>query len=279
MYINKDKSIITLSSWLPWKTTTLLAGVHGNEVSWVQALHSFLEQWIPIVSGKVFLIFANIEGLSMGKRYYEKDMNRCFITNTWGSTYEEQRVREILPYLEQSDYVLDIHNTLSPSSFKPFLISEHYEIDNYFDVEYVVSGFDALHPGGSDGYMNSMGKIGLCLEVGSIYDNADALVQKAKGGILNFLKYTGNIAGIPIQYPNKKRILFDTIYRNRFPSFRLVSPLGDFESVKAWQLLGYDGTIPVYADREGTILFARNRESVGEECFCLGNQLNLAIAR
>jgi hypothetical protein len=49
---------------------------------------------------------------------------------------------------------------------------------------------------------------------------------------LNFLKFTGNIAGNPIIYPNKKRIHFDFIYRNQSPNFRFIKQRGDFEEVK-----------------------------------------------
>ena len=141
-------------------------------------------------------------------------------------------MRELLPYLEKSDYLLDVHNTLREVNSIPFLINEYPKLDDYFDVKYAVSGFDNLHPGGSDGYMNSIGKVGLCLEAGSIYDNQDVVIQNAKEGVLNFLRFTGNIAGAPILYRDKTRIHFDTIYKNLSSSFRFVKPLGDFEVVR-----------------------------------------------
>jgi len=40
-------------------------------------------------------------------------MNRCFLENNNGETYEDNRTREIIPYLQESDYLLDVHNTLN----------------------------------------------------------------------------------------------------------------------------------------------------------------------
>ena len=64
-------------------------------------------------------------------------------------------------------------------------------MDQYFPVDTVVSGLDTLHPGGSDGYMNSIGKVGLCIESGSIYDPRG--IEIARDSVLNFLRATGTI--------------------------------------------------------------------------------------
>jgi hypothetical protein len=48
--------------------------------------------------------------------------------------------------LDISDTLLDIHNTLSEENSIPFLISEDDSYSKYFDVNYVIKGFDTLHP-------------------------------------------------------------------------------------------------------------------------------------
>lgn len=118
-------------------------------------------------------------------------MNRSFHNIPQGSAYEDIRAQELLPFLRESDVLLDIHNTLNTENSIPFLISEHANMDQYFPVDTVVSGLDVLHPGGSDGYMNSIGKVGLCIESGSIYDPRGTEI--ARDSVLNFLCATGAI--------------------------------------------------------------------------------------
>ena len=118
-------------------------------------------------------------------------MNRSFHAVPQGNTYEDIRAQELLPFLRESDVLLDIHNTLNTENSVPFLISEHTNMDQYFPVDIVVSGLDTLHPGGSDGYMNTIGKIGLCIESGSIYDPRGTEI--ARDSVINFLRATGTI--------------------------------------------------------------------------------------
>jgi hypothetical protein len=43
-----------------------------------------------------------------------------------------------MPFLQQSEVLLDIHNTINDST-QPFLISEHAEYNQLFDVPIVLS--------------------------------------------------------------------------------------------------------------------------------------------
>ena len=75
-------------------------------------------------------------------------MNRNFSKEIFDRSkdfYEIQRLREIIPYLDRSDILLDIHNTIGPS--RPFLISEYgTEINNIIPVDVALTGLDELCP-------------------------------------------------------------------------------------------------------------------------------------
>ena len=133
MKIDKDNSIIELNSNIKGNTTTIMVWVHGNELSWVNAVLEILKD-IKVIAWKVYFIFANLKALEIWERQYEKNMNRCFLININWSTYEDKRVREIIPYLQKSDYLLDVHNTLNTSNSIPFMISEYENLWKYFDV-------------------------------------------------------------------------------------------------------------------------------------------------
>ena len=139
MDIKKSESIISFCSEHIGATTTIMVGVHGNELAGVCAIQELLKKPLEVIAGNVFIIFANLEALKTGTRFSQINMNRCFIAGSNGTSYEELRVKEILPYLEKSDFLLDIHNTLDMINSQPFLICEHQQIAKYFDVPYVIS--------------------------------------------------------------------------------------------------------------------------------------------
>lgn len=271
MYINEENSIIELNSYKVWNTTTIMVWVHGNELSWVNAMLDILKD-IKVISWKVYVIFANLKALEINKRFYEKDLNRCFIKNNIWKTYEDKRANEIIPYLEKSNYLLDIHNTLNEKNSIPFLISEHKNLWKYFDVNYVISWFDKLHPGWSDGYTNSIWKIGLCLEVWNLFDIKWQKI--AKTGILNFLAFTWNIYWISKINESQNFINFNYIYKNKTMDFRFSKPFLDFEKVNEWDIICYDGWKTIEAPYDSYILFSNIPNKIWNETFCLGKSSN-----
>ncbi len=268
MFINKDNSIIEINSNNPWNIITIMAWVHGNEFSWVNAFFEILKD-IKIISWKVYFIFANLKALEIEKRIFEKNLNRCFLKNNHWKTYEDLRAKEIIPYLQESDYLLDVHNTWNENNSIPFLISEYKNLWEIFDVHLVISWFDKLHPGWSDGYMNTIWKIWICLESGSIYDTKWSEI--AKNWILNFLKFTWNIDGKINMRKNQEYIRFDYIYKNKTKDFRFKKDFSDFEKIQEWQIIAFDGNNTIISDRDWYIVFTYIPKNIWEECFCLWN--------
>lgn len=265
------KSIIEIFSKNPWKTTTIMVWVHGNETAWIHALQEILHD-IEIIAWKIYLIFANIEAITAWKRFFEKNLNRCFIKDNTSKTYEDKRAKEIISFLEESDFLLDIHNTLNSLNSIPFLISEHKELAKFFDVNLIVSWFDTLHPWGSDGFMNTIGKKWLCLESWSIYDKNSVFI--AKKSIINFLKFTWNISWDPETMEKQKFIKFDKIYKNKTLNFKFKKKFLDFEKIKKWGIIAYDWWKKIISDRNWIILFTYDPKKIWDECFCLGKYTN-----
>ena len=91
----------------------IIAGVHGNEPSGPRALMNMIHSGdIHVTSGKVIIIpYTNWCGWLTGKRTVpakgvNKDLNRHFIMeNPTGLA------KEILVYVKQADYVLDLHES------------------------------------------------------------------------------------------------------------------------------------------------------------------------
>src|SRR3989338_5668446 len=89
----------------------VLAGVHGNESFGVQMLKKIIPN-IKVLNGKVTFIFANLEALKQNKRFVEYNLNRAFFKKQPKEIYdtlEGKTAREIMPYLDDADIMLDIH--------------------------------------------------------------------------------------------------------------------------------------------------------------------------
>jgi len=262
----KTESIYTFDSWKDWNITTVMVWVHGNELAWPQILVKLIKK-IDIKFWKVFFIFANLKALEQWVRQVEKNMNRCFVKWNKSGTYEELRAREIMKFLDQSDYLLDVHNTINEQNSIPFLISEHDEIWKFFNVRKIVSWFDELHPWWSDSYMNSIWKVWLCLESWSIYDKNSEII--AENWILNFLKYTWNVDWEAERYSSQEFIKFDYLYKNKTLNFKFTKEFKDFEKIKKWQIIWYDWDLIIKSDRDWFIIFPYIPRNIWDEVFCL----------
>lgn len=266
-----QQSIFTIIGTNPWKTTTIMCGVHGDEKSWIEVCIS-LTNSLTIDNWKIYIIFANLEAMERWVRLTEKNMNRCFkAIRNWDS-YEEQRVEEIVPYLLESDYLLDIHNTINAVT-QPFLISEHDHFSDKFDVPIVVSWLDDLHPWWSDGFMNGIGKVWLCLECG--YKNDDWWVKFAKDCIINFLKATWNIDGEPQVFKHAKYIHTEFIYKADTFRFEFVKEYGDFDEVKKWEIIWKLDGENVTSENDCIILFPNNSKTNLDEQFVIAKFIDL----
>lgn len=242
--------------------------MHGDEKSGQVILSEFIETLI-IKTGIVYLIpAANPRAIAQNTRQTDKNMNRSFHDIAQWEQYEDIRAQELLPILKDSDILLDVHNTLNEKNSVPFLISEHPEWNKCFPVDRSVGGLDVLHPGWSDGYMNSIGKIGLCIEAGSIHFDDDG--QLARESIMNFLRATGNIDGVPTIYNNQEYYRLDTIIKAKTENFQFTKDWLDFERVQCGELIAYDDSEEIRAPYDWIIVFSHKTNNIGDEMCVFG---------
>lgn len=257
-------------------TSIILVGVHGDERCGIDALASILLT-LEIERGKVLFAYGNPRAIELNRRFTEANLNRMFKSDSLLSdiekrSYEYQRAQFLKKYLNQADALLDVHASFTPNS-KPFVICEKNSkgIVEYLPVDLVVTGFDQVEPGGTDYYMNSIGKIGICVECGYL-GNLES-TEIAKKSILAFLKARGHLPNDMMAIKQSYIQMYD-IYMTKSNSFSLSKLFDDFEEVSKDQLLGMDGSREVRAEKESVILFARNREQIGDEAFLLGEKKN-----
>lgn len=253
------------------KTSLILVGVHGNEKCGIEAFEK-IAPTLSIKNGEVFFIIGNPKAVEKNVRFIDENLNRLFrkeILSENKNTYERTLVPELMKYMQKSDALLDIHASNTPDS-EPFIIAESNAkyITKHLPIKIVVSGFDKLEPGGTDGFMNSLGKIGICIECG--YTKDQKSTEVAMESIYTFLGLMGHID--TEEKSNEEQVCYqmETLYHTKTDSFKLTKEFKDFEFVEKGTLIGIDGADSILAQKDGFILFARNRDAKGDEAFLFG---------
>jgi predicted deacylase len=256
----------------PGPTSMILVGTHGDEQCGVRALEKILPTF-QIQRGTVMFGFGNPRAITFGVRRTDADLNRMFqdednYSDEERASYEYLRALELKPFLNRAEVLLDVHASTVPDS-RAFVICESnaQEIAKCLPVKTVVSGFDEVEPGGTDYYMNRMGKIGICIECG--YTGDSRSVEIAEEGIYAFLTVRGHISG-DVESREQLSIKMFEKYYTQSDYFVLAKSFDNFEFVEAGQLIGLDGVTEIRAPRRCVILFARNRQRAGDEAFLLG---------
>ncbi len=267
--------VIQLKGKVAGPTSVILAGVHGNERCGVTAFAELLSS-LQVVCGQVFFIYGNPRAIELNQRFVNANLNRLFrpdseLTAQELSSYEYGRAQFLKQYLDQADVLLDIHGSYSVAS-KPFAICEtnSQAVVSQLPISLVVSGFDDIEPGGTDAYMNNLGKIGICVECGPLTKPQSVLV--AKEVILAFLNTRGHLLGSTSQKQQKWLKIY-RLYKTKTDQFHLIKDWPDFAEIKAGQIIGHDGGEAIRAEIDSFILFATARQKIGEEAFILGKNL------
>lgn len=265
---------IIIDSGIPGPVLSIIWWIHGDEICGVQALDNIKDS-LKIKKWKVFLIYGNIEAIEKNERQVDLNLNRMFrdestFNQSERDTIEYRRSREIMPYLDLSDASLDLHS--SPSVWSPaFIICEQNceKVVQNFPFDIRCYGFTDMEPGWTDGYMNVRWKIGICVECGN--HNAPDATQKALMSIEKFLQYFEMIDSPKSELSEKIQEIYTAkyAYKTRTADFRVIKIFSDFENITEWQLIGNDGSKPIFAKYTGKILFARDRTQIWVEWFVI----------
>ena len=114
-----------LESGKPGPTVLVMALTHGNEICGAIALDRFLRMGGKPARGRLILAFNNIEAFKRfdpanpyASRFVDEDFNRVWTREVLDGprdSVELRRARALRPFVEQADFLLDIHSMLEPS--------------------------------------------------------------------------------------------------------------------------------------------------------------------
>lgn len=266
---------ITITGLAPGKNVLIIACVHGDEPCGARAFERILPK-LTLVRGSATFIIGNPRALEQKVRFTEANLNRMFredqdLSQEKRRSYEYARSRELIPFLECADALLDIHSSESPIA-DPFIVcgERSRAIAELMPFPIISWGWDAVEPGGTDDYMERAGKIGICVECG--YDLAPATFDKAEEAINQFLALMGLTDMPPApSWPQKR--LKATYAHIADTNFMPVAMVPDFTAVKEGELIGVDGTRPMHAPKDGYLIFVRTRNGPGQEAYVFAEEI------
>lgn len=119
-----------LDSGRPGPTVMVQALTHGNEFCGAHALDYVFSEGIRPAAGKLILAFANVDAYARfdfdnpdASRYIDEDYNRVWADETLDGprdSAELRRARQLRPFVDQADFLLDIHSMHEPG--RPIMV-------------------------------------------------------------------------------------------------------------------------------------------------------------
>jgi aspartoacylase len=188
------------------KRVAIIGGTHGNELTGVYLIKKF-ERYPELInrpSLATLTLLGNPQAIETGRRYIDKDLNRCFgYYNLKDSTlvsYEELRAKDIYQMLgtlgkSPVDLIIDLHSTTSNMGLTLILRNKHP-----FSLQlaaYISSIYPQLRvllncqPSRENTVLSSISELGLTIEVGAVAQGVlDAdIFQKTEKLIYLILDY------------------------------------------------------------------------------------------
>ncbi|MES2525570.1 MAG: succinylglutamate desuccinylase/aspartoacylase family protein [Bdellovibrionota bacterium] len=248
------------------KTLTLCTLVHGNEIGGIEIFLKLLEgiqnNKLSIKSN-IRLMLGNVDAYYEDKRFLESDLNRSFKIESGHTTREELRALELEKYLHDTDVLIDIHQTIGPTSTAFFIFE--FEQTSYNlarvlkkDLPVVISANKRAFKGvTTTSYIIGRKGIAITIETGqkSIDDTQISMgLQISRQAIeMDFTKT------IPTSEIENSFVSSQTIL-NPDGSLELVKKYNNFDSVKMGELLAKNTEKEVHCEFDGKILFPKYGE-------------------
>ncbi len=227
--------------------------------------------------GTLYLAFANPPAIEKNVRLVNINLNRCFFKdnqdNTYENTYEYKRARELMAILDECEALLDLH-AFNDKRGEPFIICEEnaLNIAAKLDPTIISTNWSEVEPGGSDGYMYKSGKIGVCLECGSISKSKQNQPLAVKT-IKQFLKYFQMLDSDVEFSTNPKRTIkasYSVIRTSK--DYHLKPGMTNFHELKTGEVYGSQDGKNFIAQEGECIIFPRLDPKINAEAFVIGRE-------
>ncbi|MBC1239756.1 aspartoacylase [Nostoc sp. 2RC] len=187
------------------KRVAIVGGTHGNELTGVYLVKKF-QQYPNLInrpSWETLLLLGNLKAIAEGKRYIDKDLNRCFsqenLQNSNFLNYEDTRAKEIKQILQPQnqpfvDVIIDLHSTTANMGLTLIFCDMHpflLRLAAYLTtINSLVKVY--INPQSKQGgFLRSVSELGFVIEVGAVAQNVlnAELFQQTEQLIYAILEY------------------------------------------------------------------------------------------
>lgn len=231
----------------------LIGGTHGNEFTGAYLIKKF-EQFPELIkrsSLETLTLLGNPKAFEVGRRYIDKDLNRCFqrqeLDDASFSNYEQNRAKTIYNLLSpqgksQVDFLIDLHSTTANMGLTLILGNTHP-----FNL-HLAAYLSSLNPlvrvcmssqsAQKDIYLRSLCELGFVVEVGPVAQgvlNAD-FFQKTEELIHAVLDYIEEYNQGKIVYSDRTLTLYQYLRDIDYPR----NEQGEIQAMIHPQLQGRD---------------------------------------
>ncbi|MGF1934366.1 MAG: aspartoacylase [Nostoc sp. ChiQUE02] len=187
------------------KRVAIVGGNHGNELTGVHLVKKF-QQYPNLINKSSFetlALLGNLKAIEEGKRYIDKDLNRCFtnqgLQNPQLSSYEDTRAKAIQQILQPQnqpfvDVIVDLHSTTANMGLSLIFCDMHpllLRLGAYLtSINPMVKVF-INQQSKEGGFLRSLCELGFVIEVGAVAQNIlnAELFQQTEQLIYGILDY------------------------------------------------------------------------------------------
>ncbi|MEA5627724.1 aspartoacylase [Nostoc sp. UHCC 0251] len=213
----------------------IVGGTHGNEFTGAYLIQKFAQfpDLITRPSFDTVTLLANPNAFAAGRRYVEKDLNRCFLKQDLQdptlSSYEELQAKSIQDTLasnrdKQADFILDLHSSTANMGLTIILVNSHplnLKLAAYLSqinplVKVYRCSFKSL---AENPFVNSLCELGFAIEVGPIAQGLlkATLFQQTEELIYAVLDYLEQFNQGRISSTNETLILYNHLSVVNYP--------------------------------------------------------------
>ncbi|MBD0265866.1 MAG: aspartoacylase [Tolypothrix sp. Co-bin9] len=286
----------------------IVGGTHGNEFTGAYLIQKFAQfpDLITRPSFDTVTLLANPNAFAAGRRYVEKDLNRCFLKQDLQdptlSSYEELQAKSIQDTLashrdKQADFILDLHSSTANMGLTIILVNTHplnLKLAAYLSqinplVKVYRCSFKSIE---ENPFVNSLCELGFAIEVGPIAQGLlkATLFQQTEKLIYAVLDYLEQFNQGRISSTNETLILYDHLSVVDYPKQQNGTILGmihpelqdkDYQALNPGDpiFLTFDGKTIVYEGASTVWPIFINEAAYYEKgiamCFTQRQQINI----
>jgi succinylglutamate desuccinylase len=266
----------------PGPTVAVIGGVHGSERTGIEIIRNHRDE-ITVDCGTVVLMLGNLLAIDANTRNSESGVNlnrqfRELATDEVNAdpetlAYEVRRAQELLPFLKmpQLEGALDLHDYTKRTG-QSFIISERrgWGVARKIGAPVISCGWSITETGGTDGYMESEGKIGIVYEVGQKRE-VRKNTPKGMAVVERFLGAMGLVeTSLEPLHEDPLLIQTDHAVTRESEQYRLAGNFVTFQPLEEGTLIALHGGEPIYASAGDIIIFPERKPEIGTEAFTIG---------